>query len=149
MNELTNDNEILEVSKSQRKREAHALLQLARQLADMPANLLSSLPLDAELSTEIEFARNIRARGARKRQVMTVAKMLRQRDNQELLDAIEQIDQNNRRESASNARSLAHRATRRFTSTTRPKRRNCLPKDRKSTRLNSSHSSVSRMPSSA
>ena len=100
MNELTNENEILEVSKSQRKREANALLQLARQLADMPASLLSSLPLDAELRAEIEFARNIRARGARKRQVMTVAKMLRQRDNQELLDAIEQIDQNNRRESA-------------------------------------------------
>ena len=100
MNASTTGNETPETSKSQRKREAHALLELARQLAAMPANLLASLPIDEELGAEIDFARSIRAHGARKRQVMTVAKLLRQRDNQELLDAIEQVNQNNRRESA-------------------------------------------------
>lgn len=100
MNEPTTENETLEVSKSQRKREAHELLELAKQLISMPDSRLKKLPLDDELRSEVDFARNIRAHGARKRQLMTVGKMLRQRDNDELLDAVNNIDQKNRRENA-------------------------------------------------
>ena len=100
MNEPTTENETLEVSKSQRKREAHELLDLATQLISMPDSRLKKLPLDDELRSEVDFARNIRAHGARKRQLMTVGKMLRQRDNDDLLDAVNNIDQKNRRENA-------------------------------------------------
>ena len=100
MNEPTTENETLEVSKSQRKREAHELLDLAKQLISMPDSRLKKLPLDDELRSEVDFARNIRAHGARKRQLMTVGKMLRQRDNDDLLDAVNNIDQKNRRENA-------------------------------------------------
>jgi ribosome-associated protein len=100
MNEFTTDTESAEVSKSQRKRDAQELLDLARQLIAMPANQLDNLPIDNELRDAIDFAQGIRSHGARKRQLMTVGKMMRQRDNQELLDAIQQIDQKNRRESA-------------------------------------------------
>ena len=96
MNEPSNKIETLEISKSQRKREAHELLDLAKKLISMPDARLKALPLDDDLREEVDFARNIRAHGARKRQLMTIGKMLRQRDNDELLDAVNNVDQKNR-----------------------------------------------------
>ena len=96
MNEPNNDNETLEISKSQRKRDAHELLDLAKKLIAMPDARLKGLPLDDDLRDEVNFARNIRAHGAKKRQLMTIGKMLRKRDTDELLDAVNNIDQKNR-----------------------------------------------------
>ena len=100
MNESTTENATLEISKSQRKREANELLELAKNLITMPESRLKGLPLDADLREEVEFARSIRAHGARKRQLMTVGKMLRKRDNEQLLDAVNNVDQKNRKMSA-------------------------------------------------
>lgn len=94
------EDDTLEISKSQRKREAHELLDVARTLVAMPESRLKTMPLDEDLRSEIEFARNIRAHGARKRQLMTVGKMLRKRDTVELLDAINSLDQKNRQQIA-------------------------------------------------
>ena len=77
--------ESLEVSKSQRKRDANVLLDLAKQLIAMPATRLKRLPMDQDLRDEVDFARSIRSHGARKRQLMTVGKMLRKRDTEALL----------------------------------------------------------------
>ena len=96
MNEPTNENESLEISKSQRKRDAHELLDLAKKLISMPDNRLKALPLDDNLREEVDFARSIRAHGAKKRQLMTIGKMLRQRDTDKLVDAVNNIDQKNR-----------------------------------------------------
>ena len=96
MNESRTENGTPEISKSQRKREANELLDLAKNLISMPEARLSGLPLDADLREEVDFARNIRSHGARKRQLMTVAKMLRKRDNEELLDAVNNVDLKNR-----------------------------------------------------
>lgn len=93
-------NDSPEVSKSQRKREAHELLELAKQLISMPESRLKRLPMDQDLRTEVGFARNIRSFGARKRQLMTVGKMLRKRDTEALLDAVNNIDAKNRLETA-------------------------------------------------
>ena len=100
MNESTTENETLEISKSQRKREAHQLLDLAKNLIAMPESRLKRLPMDQELRDEVEFARSIKAYGARKRQLMTVGKMLRQRDNEALLEAVNNFDQKNRQANA-------------------------------------------------
>ena len=100
MNESSTDNDTLEISKSQRKREAHELLDLAKKLISMPETRLNGLPLDSDLREEVAFARSIRAHGARKRQLMTVAKMLRKRDTDPLLDAVNNIDQKNRQVNA-------------------------------------------------
>lgn len=100
MNETTPENDTLEISKSQRKREANELLELAKNLISMPEARLKGLPLDTDLREEVEFARRIRSHGARKRQLMTVGKMLRRRDNEQLLDAVNNIDQKNRQMSA-------------------------------------------------
>ena len=92
--------ESLEVSKSQRKRDANVLLDLAKQLISMPETRLKRLPIDQDLREEVGFARSIRSHGARKRQLMTVGKMLRKRDTEELLDAVNNIDEKNRQETA-------------------------------------------------
>ncbi len=89
-----------EVSKSQRKREAHELLGLAKKIILMPDSRLKRLPLDPTLRAEINFARSIRSHGARKRQLMTVAKMIRRLDTEPLLDAVNNIDKKNRQQTA-------------------------------------------------
>jgi len=96
MNESTTDSETIVISKSQRKRDAQKLVELAKNMIGMPENVFKKLPMDEELRSEVEFARNIKSHGARKRQLLTVGKMLRQRDNEELLDAVNNIDQENR-----------------------------------------------------
>jgi ribosome-associated protein len=97
MNESSSENDTLEISKSQRKREANELLELAKELIAMPDTKLRRMPLDDDLREEIEFARSIRAHGARKRQLMTVGKMLRIRDTDELIDTVNDFDQKNRK----------------------------------------------------
>ncbi len=86
-----------EVSKSQRKREAHELLDVGKLLIGMPDSRLARMPLDDELRSAIEFARDIRAHGAKKRQMMTVGKMLRLRDTDELLDALQDLHDKDRK----------------------------------------------------
>jgi ribosome-associated protein len=100
MIEITTENDTLEISKSQLKREAHKLLDLAKELVSMPESRLKSMPMEQELRDAIEFTRGIKAHGARKRQLMTVGKMLRLRDNQALLDAVSSFDQKNRQANA-------------------------------------------------
>ena len=100
MSETNTENETVEISKSQLKREAKELLDLARQLVAMTDSGLKRLPLDEELREAIEFARSIKAHGAKKRQLMTVGKMLRQRDNQALLEAVNQSSQKTRQANA-------------------------------------------------
>jgi len=96
MNESTTENDTIEISKSQRKRDADELLDLAKELVSMPEARLKKLPMEQELRDEVNFARNIRAHGAKKRQLMTIGKILRQRDNVELIDAVYNIDKKNR-----------------------------------------------------
>lgn len=100
MNESDTEQDTLEISKSQRKREAHELLDLAKKLISMPETRLDKMPMDEDLRGQIDFARTIRAHGARKRQLMTVGKMLRKRDNEELLDAVNNVDQKTRQVNA-------------------------------------------------
>jgi len=100
MNESTTENNTLEISKSQRKRDAHELLDLGKKLISMPDSRLKRMPLDDDLREEVEFARSIRSNGARKRQMMTVGKMLRLRDNEELIDAVNDVAKKNRKENA-------------------------------------------------
>lgn len=100
MNDPSTENETLEISKSQRKRDAQELVNLAKTIIAMPDNRFKKLPLDDDLRSEFEFARSIKSHGARKRQLMTVGKMLRLRDNEDLLDSVNNIDQRNRQANA-------------------------------------------------
>ena len=100
MNESITENDIPEISKSQRKRDANELLDLAKDLITMQESRLKKIPMDQDLRDEVEFARGIKAYGAKKRQLMTIGKMLRRRDNEELLDAVNNFEQKNRQMNA-------------------------------------------------
>jgi len=100
MNESSTENNIQEISKSQLKRKANEMVELAKKLVAMPEATLNGLPLQSDLREEVDFARGIRSHGARKRQLLTVAKLLRNRDTTQLLEAINSLDQKNRQMNA-------------------------------------------------
>ncbi len=74
-------------SKSQRKREAHALQGLGENLVALTPSQLARLPLPDDLRAAIEEARRLRQRGARKRQMQYIGKLMRQLDDPEALQA--------------------------------------------------------------
>ena len=71
-------------SRSQRRREALDVLQLALALMAAPAGLLAKLQLDEDLTELVAESRRINSHGARKRQAQFLAKHLRRLDNEEL-----------------------------------------------------------------
>lgn len=83
-----------EISKSQRKRDAHDIFLLARELVGMKQStlkkILSSVNLDEDISFEITKARKMKSHGARKRETQFLSKKLRQIDLDSLRMAIEQ-----------------------------------------------------------
>lgn len=72
-----------EISRSEKKRQAARVEELARELAELSANEQQALPADTELQQALKAARNLKA-GARKRQIKFIAGLLRQRDHQPL-----------------------------------------------------------------
>lgn len=96
MNKSSIDNETVAISKSQRKRDARQLLELAKKLLALPPAGLHDLPLDPDLLEAVNFAHGIRSHGARKRQVQTIGKMLRQRDTGALEQAVDNLGQQHR-----------------------------------------------------
>ena len=84
------------ISKSQLKREAHALLDLGKEIVALqPANL-KKIPMDEDLREAVNEARRISANVALKRQLHYLAKMLRHRDVEDI-----QVAMNNLRQQSS------------------------------------------------
>ena len=80
--------EFLSPSRSQQRREALEVLDLARQLSEMTAQQVSKLPVPERLvSHKAMGARAAHAHGAHKRQLQFLAKQMRREDD-ETLDAI-------------------------------------------------------------
>lgn len=100
MTEKTHTQQPAEPSKSQRKREAQAQFKLGRTLAELAPAVLDDLPLDPELRAAIDQARAFRSRGARKRQLGFVARLLRQRDVTALVEALAARDNTARADAA-------------------------------------------------
>jgi ribosome-associated protein len=67
-------------SKSQVKREMHALLDLGKQLVDLSPERLKQLPLSDKLYEAIREAQRTNAREGRRRQVHYVGKLMRDAD---------------------------------------------------------------------
>lgn len=74
-------------SRSQRRREALAVFDLAQALVELSPSRLDRVPLDEALRDLVVDSRRITAHIARKRQLQFLAKQLRQEDD-ETLDAI-------------------------------------------------------------
>lgn len=71
-------------SRSQRRRDALDILQLAQALMAAPAGIIARLPLDDELAGLVNESRAISSHVARKRQAQFLAKQLRRLDDGQL-----------------------------------------------------------------
>ncbi|RFA29203.1 hypothetical protein CAI21_10565 [Alkalilimnicola ehrlichii] len=78
-------------SRSQRKREAHALKHLGEQLVTLPNEQLNRLPLSDALLEAIALAKRIKAHGGRRRQLQLIGKLLRQEDAEPIQTALQQL----------------------------------------------------------
>jgi len=86
--------EIEIVSKSELKRASHALQDLGKKLAALPADLLARIPLDDQLLEAIALAKRIQnKRSALKRHYQFLGKLLRARDTDPIIAALTEIDQ--------------------------------------------------------
>ena len=93
LNEDQRTDEDIEVSKSQLKRESHALTDLGKKLCDLTPQQLARLPLSETLLDAIELAhRLVNKRGALKRHYQFIGKQLRSMETQPILDAVAQFE---------------------------------------------------------
>ena len=79
------------VSKSQLKRDAHALLELGKKLVQLDKGLLAKIPLPDNLLEAINSARKIRQHGALKRQLQYIGKLMRKTDAEPIQAAYEAV----------------------------------------------------------
>ncbi|ORM73886.1 hypothetical protein HA48_07175 [Pantoea wallisii] len=84
------DEEIIWVSKSEIKRDAEELKRLGAELVDLGKNSLDKIPLDEDLRAAIELAQRIKKEG-RRRQLQLIGKMLRQRDEDPIRQALDKL----------------------------------------------------------
>ena len=77
-------------SKSQRKRDAHALQELGARLVGARPALTAALPLDEALHDAIVMARGIRSHGALRRQLQLIGKLMREADAEAIAAALDQ-----------------------------------------------------------
>jgi ribosome-associated protein len=82
------DEEIIYVSKSQLKRESHALQELGEQLVELPQAKLAKIPMPDALAEAVALARKIKARGGRKRQLQYNRKVMRTIDAEPIEQAL-------------------------------------------------------------
>ncbi|MCW9088186.1 MAG: ribosome-associated protein [Gammaproteobacteria bacterium] len=94
------DEEIILASKSQLKRESHALQTLGEELVELPAAKLAKIPMPEELADAVALARKIKARGGRKRQLQYIGKVMRKIDPAPVQQALEGLKVNSARETA-------------------------------------------------
>ncbi|MCS6766270.1 MAG: DUF615 domain-containing protein [Candidatus Protistobacter heckmanni] len=71
-------------SKSQRKREMHALQDLAETLVDLPGERLLKVPLDEGLRDAVMETRRTRSHEGRRRQMQYLGKLMRRLDDAEV-----------------------------------------------------------------
>lgn len=79
-------------SKSQVKRELHALRDLGRQIAELPPKQRASLPVSTKLQEALHEYDRLRAREARRRHLSYLGKLLRREDLEALQAAMERFD---------------------------------------------------------
>jgi ribosome-associated protein len=87
-------------SKSQRKRDMHALQDLGERLVELPASQLDRLALPPELVDAIALARRITAREGRRRQLQYVGKLMRRVDADAIRARLDVDDVQHRLETA-------------------------------------------------
>ncbi|VAX09448.1 UPF0307 protein YjgA [hydrothermal vent metagenome] len=85
------DQEEYSVSKSQLKREAHALLDLGKKLVQLDKASLAKIPLPDNILDAVNSARKMHQHGALKRQLQFIGKLMRKTDAEPIQAAYESI----------------------------------------------------------
>lgn len=80
-----------DVSKSQRKREMHALQALGETLVALPAEQLARIALPETLHEAIMQARSISQRGALRRQLQYVGRLMREVDADQIRNRLQSV----------------------------------------------------------
>lgn len=80
------------ISKSQVKRDMHALFDMGAQLVELPAGKLQKIPLEEDLLDAIHQCQSITKHGARKRQLKLISKLLRHADFEAIREAFEALE---------------------------------------------------------
>ena len=88
----------LSKTKSQKKREARTVEDLARELVDLPASVLRRLPCGEEIRVEIQAAQSMEQFGARRRQIKYLAKLLRDTELSPFFSFLEEAQRSRLRE---------------------------------------------------
>lgn len=97
---MEEDAEDLLPSKSQRKREMHALGDLGEHLVGLSATTLAKLPLSDDLARAIRECQAITKHGGRKRQLKYIGKLMRDVDVDAIRSTLEQLTAPQREEVA-------------------------------------------------
>ena len=91
--DVDEDDDIEIVSKSQLKRESQAITRLGKKLTELSDAQLADIPLDEPVREAIALAHKIQnKRSALKRHFLFLGKLLRARDTDPIIAAIERID---------------------------------------------------------
>ncbi len=88
----------LSKTKSQKKREAKTVEDLARELVDLPASVLRRLPCEEEIRVEIQAVKSMDQFGARRRQIKYLAKLLRDTELSSFFSFLEESQRSHLRE---------------------------------------------------
>lgn len=96
-----------EVSKSQRKRDMHALQALGKTLVELPQEQLARIDLPEALLAAVLDARRISARGASRRQLQYIGRLMRDVDAERIREQLGLVQAGSARNVA-----LLHRAER-------------------------------------
>ncbi len=95
-------------SKSERKRQMHALQQIGERLVALPQSQLDKMPIsDDNLLEAIMLARRITARSGRRRQLQFIGKLMRTVDAEPLVEALAALD-NRKQADAARFHQLEH-----------------------------------------
>ncbi|TRO24207.1 ribosome-associated protein [Ectopseudomonas mendocina] len=86
----------LEKSKSQVKRELHALQDLGERLTTLKADLLAKMPLTDALRRALAEAPKHTANAARKRHIQFIGKLMREQDVDAIVAMLDQVDSSTR-----------------------------------------------------
>jgi len=89
MNE--DEEEIIYVSKSELKRDCHALTDLGVDLAALPENQLKTIPMSDSLLNAVMEAQNIHKHSAIKRQRLYIGKLIRKEDWETIQQRVEKF----------------------------------------------------------
>lgn len=96
MPEFSDADDFGEKSKSQVKRELHALQDLGERLATLKPDVLDRLPLTDALRKALADAPKHTANIARKRHLMYIGKLMRDQDTDAILALVDQLDASTR-----------------------------------------------------